>query len=126
MNHPAEPDEAPDDPMALVAEADGLVRLVWRPGVAITGELAEIAMSRVDELNGATENPMLVVMRGTGSLSRDARMVFGRRCSASRIALLGGSAVDRVMANFALGVRSQPVPTRFFTDEDLALTWLRR
>jgi hypothetical protein len=121
VNHPVEPDE----PMRFVVEPDGLVRLLWSPGVTISGELAETAMRRVDALNGDTENPMLVVMRGTGSLSRDARMVFARRCTASRIALLGSSAVDRVVANFALGVRSQPVPTRFFTDEDLALDWLR-
>ncbi|MCF7547410.1 MULTISPECIES: hypothetical protein [Pseudonocardia] len=119
-----EHDDAPDS-MAFVVEADGLVRLSWRQGVAISGELAERAMRRVDELNGDTEHPLLVVMRGTGSLSREARMVFARRCTASRIALLGSSAVDRVLANFALGVRSQPVPTRFFTDEDLALGWLR-
>lgn len=119
-----EHDDAPDS-MAFVVEADGLVRLSWRQGVSISGELAERAMLRVDELNGDTERPLLVVMRGTGSLSREARMVFARRCTASRIALLGSSAVDRVLANFALGVRSQPVPTRFFTDEDLALGWLR-
>jgi hypothetical protein len=111
--------------MTFLVESDGLVRLVWRPGVSITGELAETAMRRVDELNGATEHPLFVEMRGTGTLSRDARMVFARRCTASRIALVGSSAVDRVLANFALGVTSQPVPTRFFTDDDLALSWLR-
>jgi len=67
-----------------------------------------------------------VSMTGTAELSRDARVVFTRRCSASRIALVGRSAVDRVIANFALGVSSVPVPTRFFTSEPAAVGWLRR
>ena len=50
--------------------------------------------------------------------------MFTRPCSASRIALLGASAVDRVIANFALGVSSVPVPTKFFTSADAALAWL--
>lgn len=123
------PVEGPDGAatvMAVTAEPDGLVRLTWQAGVRITGPVAAAAMARVDELNGDEENPLLVVMAGTGELTREARMVFATRCSASRIALLGSSAVDRVLANFALGVRSQPVPTRFFTDEDAALEWLRR
>jgi hypothetical protein len=103
----------------------GVVRLDWAAGARITGELAGTAMARVDELNGTTGRPLLVDMAGTAELSREARMVFSRRCSATRIALLGRSAVDRVLANFALGVRSQPVPTRFFTDEAAALGWLR-
>ncbi|GAA1860486.1 hypothetical protein GCM10009836_45810 [Pseudonocardia ailaonensis] len=112
--------------MDVAAEPDGLVRLSWSPGTRVTGELAEIAMARVDAVNGDTENPLLVAMRLTAEVTRDARMVFARKCSANRIALLGSSAVDRVMANFALGVRTQPVPTRFFTDEAAALDWLRR
>jgi hypothetical protein len=122
MSHPAGSDAAMD----LTVERDGVVRLTWTPGVRITGELADVAMGRVDVLNGDTQHPLLVVMRGTSELTRGARMVFARRCTASRIALLGTSAVDRVLANFALGVRSQPVPTRFFTDEAAALDWLRR
>ncbi|WP_181783385.1 DUF7793 family protein [Pseudonocardia pini] len=122
MSHPADSDEG----MTLAVERDGLVRLTWTPGVRITGDLAGVAMGRVDVHNGDDRRPLLVVMRGTGELTREARMVFARRCTASRIALLGTSAVDRVLANFALGVRSQPVPTRFFTDEAAALDWLRR
>ena len=66
----------------------------------------------------------MVDMSGTATLSRDARKVFTRRCSASRIALLGRSSVDRVIANFALGVNTTPVPTKFFTSTDAATTWL--
>lgn len=82
-------------------------------------------MSLVDDLNGTRERPLLVVMTGTEQLTREARMVFGRRCSASRIALTGRSEVDRVIANFFLSVGRVPVPTRFFTSEATAIEWLR-
>lgn len=100
------------------------VRLSWRSGIRVDGALAQRAMTLVDELNGPLERPLLVDMKGTAQLTRDARMTFARKCSASRIALLGGSQVDRVIANFALGVTRTPVPTRFFTSESEALSWL--
>ncbi|WP_345424667.1 hypothetical protein [Pseudonocardia xishanensis] len=112
--------------MSFAVEPDGLIRLSWGRGVRITGELARTAMARVDEINGETGHPLLVSMAGTAELTREARMVFGRRCSATRIALVGRSAVDRVIANFALGVTHVPVPTRFFTSEPAAVVWLRK
>jgi hypothetical protein len=115
-----------DDREDVVVRLDGagLVRLTWVPGLRIDGAMARRAMTLVDELNGPLERPLLVDMTGTAQLTREARMTFGRRCSASRIALLGRSEVDRVIANFALGVTRTPVPTRFFTSEAGALRWL--
>ena len=110
--------------MSVVTDATGVVRLSWAPGLQIDRELAATAMSTVDELNGDRERPLYVDMTGTAVLTREARKEFTRRCSASRIALVGRSAVDRVLANFGLAVSSPPVPTRFFTSEPAALVWL--
>lgn len=111
--------------MAVRLDPLGIVRLTWSPGLQITEKLARRAMELVDLTNADRERPLLVDMTGTAALTRDARMTFTRRCSASRIALLGRSPVDRVIANFALGVSSTPVPTRFFTSELAAVAWLR-
>lgn len=115
-----------DDLIDLRVDDAGLVRLTWSTGQRIDTELAERAMELVDRLNAPQERPLLVDMSGTAQLTREARMVFARRCSASRIALVGRSEVDRVIANFALGVARLPVPTRFFTSEAAALVWLGR
>lgn len=112
------------DTVAVRLDGTRLVRLSWRSGLRVDGALAQRAMALVDELNGSLERPLLVDMKGTTQLTRDARMTFARKCSASRIALLGRSEVDRVIANFALGVTRTPVPTRFFTSEPEALGWL--
>jgi len=115
----------PDQLLDVAVDDLGIVRLTWVRGLRITEELANHAMTLVDRVNGSHERPLLVDMTGTAALTRPARVTFTRRCSASRIALLGQSPVDRVIANFALGVSSVPVPTRFFTSEPSAVAWLR-
>lgn len=115
-----------EDPIQLHIDESDVVRLSWRPGLRIDGGMAGRAMVLVDELNESRERPLLVDMTGTAQLTRNARMAFARRCSASPIALLGRSEVDRVIANFALGVSGVPVPTRFFTSEAAAIAWLGR
>ena len=96
----------------------------WASGLEIDGDLAGRAIAEVDALNSPQKRPLLVDMTGTARLTRSARQEFTRDCLVSRLALLGRSAVDRVIANFALGVGSHAMPMRFFTDEARALSWL--
>jgi hypothetical protein len=108
----------------LVLESGGLLRLTWARGASITEADAEAAMAKVNALSGRSRPPMLVDMATTSDVSRGARAVWGRPCQASRIALLGTSPVDRVLANFFLGIHKVPCPTKFFTSEPDALAWL--
>jgi len=114
------------DEFGLQMEATGIVRLRWIPGLRITGSLAAEAMAAVDQLNAGCSRPLLVEMHGTETPTREARRRFSERCSATRIALLGASAVDRVRASLAPepGRVGYPVPTRFFTSETTAVEWL--
>jgi hypothetical protein len=114
------------DEFGLRMEPTGIVRLRWVPGLRITGSLAAAAMAAVDQLNDGCSRPLLVEMHGTDTLTREARKRFSERCSATRIALLGASAVDRVRASLAPepGRVGYPVPTRFFTSESTAVEWL--
>ncbi|MDQ0755834.1 STAS/SEC14 domain-containing protein [Arthrobacter sp. B3I4] len=103
---------------------DGYLHLHWQPGAHIQIEDAHAAMATVNEVCGQKQYPMLVDMASVASVSRAARGVWSIPCSASRIALLGKSPVDRVLANFFLGVHIPPCPTRFFTSRNEALDWL--
>lgn len=105
-------------------EPPGVIRLAWASGVRIEEADAQAAMAAVNEIAGDDEYPMLVDMASTTSVSRKARAVFSIPCAASRIALLGASPVDRVLANFFLGVHIPPCPTRFFTSRTEAMNWL--
>lgn len=104
-------------------EPAGWIHLVWDPQVRIEEEDAMAAMAAVNEIADGGEYPLLVDMATTASVSRKARAVFSIPCAASRIALLGSSPVDRLLANFFLGVHIPPCPTRFFTSRDDALSW---
>ncbi len=115
-----------DSALTMRIEDQDVVRLTWLPGVRIDTELATAAMVALDELNGDRERPLLVDMSGIATVTRGARLVFTRQCSASRLALLGRSPVDRVIANFALGVSTPAMPVRFFTSEPAATAWLTR
>ena len=102
----------------------GYVRCDWRRATRITGELARAAIKRLDELNDGSKHPLLVDMRGTANLTREGRRAFADEYSASRVALLGESSVDRVIADFTLSVIVMSTPTRYFTSESAALAWL--
>ncbi|MBE0009974.1 MULTISPECIES: STAS/SEC14 domain-containing protein [unclassified Arthrobacter] len=110
----------------LALGTDSILRLRWARGISIAEEDARRAMDWVNELCAGARHPMLVDMATTKAVSRGAREVFGLPCAASRIALLGSSQVDKVIANFILGVSALPCPTRFFTSETDATDWLRQ
>ncbi|WP_223995166.1 STAS/SEC14 domain-containing protein [Arthrobacter sp. NicSoilB11] len=99
---------------------------MWNPRVRIEVQDARAAMTAVNTVACGAEYPMLVDMATTEHVAREARAVFSIPCAANRIALLGASPVDRVIANFFLNVHIPPCPTRFFTSRDDALTWLAR
>jgi hypothetical protein len=104
--------------------ADGVIHLIWTPNVRIEVVDAQAAMAMVNEVCNGVEYPMLVDMADTETVSRAARAVWAIPCAASRIALLGSSPVDRVIANFFLGIHTPPCPTQFFTSRSEAMSWL--
>ena len=103
---------------------DGVVHLIWTPNARIDVADARAAMAMVNEVCDGVGHPMLVDMASTETVSREARAVWSIPCAASKIALLGSSPVDRVVANFFLGIHIPPCPTKFFTSESEAMTWL--
>lgn len=108
----------------VALQANDVVHLIWAPNARIEAVDAEAAMAAVNQVCNGTEHPMLVDMATTETLTREARAVWSRPCAAARIALLGSSPVDRVIANFFLGIHMPPCPTRFFTSRDEAISWL--
>lgn len=81
-------------------------------------------MATINEISDGSAYPMLVDMGVTRSVTRQAKSAFQIPCAASRIALLGSSPVDRIIANFTIERQTLPCPTRFFTSRDEALGWL--
>ncbi|MGO4234528.1 DUF7793 family protein [Pseudarthrobacter sp. YAF2] len=107
-------------------QPDGIIHLIWQPKVRIEVQDAQAAMAAVNDIAGDGNYPMLVDMATTENVSREARGVFSIPCAANRIALLGASPVDRIIANFFLGVHIPPCPTRFFTSREESMKWLQQ
>lgn len=109
----------------LQLRPDGVLHLAWPAGADVGREEALEVVRRINELSADRNRPLLVDMRAARSTSSGARDVFGVPHAASMVALLGESPVDRVIANFFIGVRQPARPTRYFTSEAAAYAWLR-
>lgn len=112
-----------DDKSTVGLRDDGVVHLRWLPMACL--ELGDVrtAMGSVNELGAGPLRPLLVEMTEVGTVSHGARTAFATPTLTSRIALLGSSPVDRVLATFRRP-GTHPCPTRFFTDQAKALDWL--
>ncbi|MDQ1060811.1 hypothetical protein QFZ23_004776 [Arthrobacter globiformis] len=104
---------------------DGILRLSWRKGQTIGIEDVHCAVAAIDALGQGNSLPMLILLEGV-NFTRESRKVFPSQGSVSRIALLGSSPVDYVIALFVLRVSPLPYPVSYFTSSRKAMTWLRR
>lgn len=108
-------------------EAEQVCVYSWHDGTVVTAERARAALDAQVELLAGRRWPVLVRMAGMRSMERDARLVFtqGPAEVTSRVAMVAQSPVQRVIANFFLGLsRNLNVPTRMFSDEASARAWL--
>ncbi|MDQ0634297.1 long-subunit acyl-CoA synthetase (AMP-forming) [Arthrobacter pascens] len=105
-------------------DAGGVLNLVWKQGTVLEADDVHAAMAKVNEIADGAEYPMLIDISNTQSVTPQAKSVFSVKCAASRIALLGSSRINWVIANFAMARRTLPCPTRFFTSRNEAMNWL--
>lgn len=109
---------------ALSLRPDGILHLIWAPGSYVQEEDAVAAVTTMNRISADQNRPLLVDMRNAGNTSSGARDVFALPHAASRVALLGESPVDQVIASFFTRVHRPQRPTRYFTSEAKALIWL--
>jgi hypothetical protein len=107
---------------------DRVAKIRWRAGAVVTGDLARTTLVELAALiPRGTQVPVLADIRPLKSMTREARACYGQAVDAvSAVALLADSPATRMLANFFLGINRPTVPTQMFTDEQKALTWLRR
>ena len=108
-------------------DPEGFVFATMREGARFELADAKEAVAATRDLAGA-KTRVLVDMRRIQSQSKEARGYFNAPEIANHlhaVALLVASPLSRMIANFFLRVREQPVPTRLFDDEAAARAWLR-
>lgn len=120
-------DDAVTDTCTFRRDPRGFVHAVMRKGCQMQLADAQKNIAAIATLTHHTRMPVLVDLRGVRSQSREARDYFGGPEAAETslaVALLIGSPVSRVLANFFLRLNSTRYPTRLFTDEAGAINWL--
>jgi hypothetical protein len=113
--------DAADGKNALSVGA-GILESVWRPGSFVDADDARDAMLAVERISGGTPMPMLSEMTDV-VFSAAARYQFAQSTGVVAIAVLGSSAVDRVIASATS--RETKYPHEFFTSRTAAITWLK-
>jgi hypothetical protein len=104
---------------------DGIVQLVWNPRTTVLLEDVTAALEAMTQLTRGRRSPLLVDARDTGPLDRPTRAELTRRSDLqAAVALIVGTPLTRVMANFFLSVNKPVFPTRMFDDEASAVAWL--
>lgn len=121
-------DAAATDTCTFRRDPRGFVHAVMRNGCQMQLAEAKENVAAIAGLTGNSRMPILVDMRGVRSQSREARDYFGgadTETTSLAVALLIGSPVSRVLANFFLRLNNkQRYPIRLFTEEESAVAWL--
>jgi hypothetical protein len=108
---------------------DNILRAWAAPGSQETIEEAIHHLEIMRNLANGRRLPALVDLRGIKSTTREAREFYGCDEYAKVVcaaALVVGSSVSRVVGNFYLGLNRGVYPIKLFTDEAVALEWLKR
>ena len=105
----------------LALDSRGILQLKWRPGSILEAVDAEEAAFAVRRLSGNEMRPLMVEMVDISVTSGARQVLLGTR-KVVAVALVGGTAVDRVVAS-ALQ-RNRNYDQAFFTSTESALEWL--
>lgn len=108
----------------VLALEEGYVRVGWSEGVTVREQDALELLQKLDEVNPDLCDPMLVILNSMVSLDAAALAIFAGRLNVAALALVGPSAVDRLLTTFFNDVHRPRYPTRHFAAPSAAIDWL--
>jgi len=109
-------------------DEEGILHEVAHERAHVTLATARREVAAMKRVAGGGRYPILVDIRNSRSVTRDARQYLSGPEAAecvTAVALLTGSALTKIMGNFFIGFNRGTFPTRVFSDEGAALEWLR-
>lgn len=121
-----EPNGQVRDTVTVDLSRDGYLHVRWSPGAVVT-EIEAIALkSRAAELSAGRALPMLVEMASMKWIDRRATEIFAAPWPLAKMALVGASPVDKVIADFYALRHTHSCQTRFLTSMEEAVAWLTK
>lgn len=106
---------------------DGIMHGVALPDRVQTVDDARENLELVIKLSGGVRVPLLLDIRNTGTLTREARAYYAGEDGAKTInalAFVANSAFTRVVSNLFIRLAKTRYPVRLFEGEEAALGWL--
>ena len=106
----------------------GILHAVGDPGAETTLADAQESLAAAKQLIAGRSVPFLLDMRGTKSITREARAYYVSPEATQQIcaaAMLVDSPLSRTIANFFIAIHKPALPVRLFTAENKALEWLK-
>jgi hypothetical protein len=103
----------------------GVTRIILRPNARITDDDCVRTRAELLALTGGKPGAVLLQVSGVGSVSRTAISHYSEAATVTAFAILGDTPVDRVIAHTLLRLAPPTCPTKYFTDEEEAVIWLR-
>ena len=107
-----------------LAREDGYVRVEWTEGATVSERDALDIIAELSELIPDRCEPMLVILNSMVSVKSPALSLFASNLNVAALALVGPSAVDRIIAVFFNDVHNPRYPTRYFPVPAPAIDWL--
>jgi len=102
----------------------GILRIDLQPQTHIVKADGELARARLLALANGKPVCVLLDVTGVGEVSREAVAFYSEATHVAAFALLGSTAVDKVIAHSLRGLDWPHCPVRYFVDEGEALAWL--
>ncbi len=116
------------NPDVAVLRPDGILHYNY-VGARIDLETAIALLAAGREAMGGDVRPRPVLVQlHRAAVDQAARRYLSfsseQRAQASRVAMIAGNPVARVIGNFFVGLNRPDIPTRLFADEATAIPWL--
>lgn len=103
----------------------GILRITLPPGGRITGEDGAVVREQLLARSGGAGVGVLLQITGVEYVSREAVRFLSEAATITAFAILGDTPVDRVIAHSRHGLPAPRCPSRYFSDEQEAWSWLR-
>lgn len=105
----------------VLEDAGDHVILEWKPGITMQASDVAASVAAVTALSPHGSRPLLMRIGLVEHITAEAKQLLIRDISSSRIATIGTDDVGRVLTAFYY---RSVTPSRYFTDETEAMTWL--
>ena len=109
-------------------DENGILHTVNRPGCCFDLAAAQENIHAVRNFLNGRKVPVAVDLRGTRSVSREARQYYAKEDGAVETlatALIVDSPVGRIIGNFFIGLHKPKSPVKIFDIETEAVEWLK-